>query len=104
MADTIIRDRDMRVVRRTRNLRAILEHSRDHAVERLDVYPGPHGTGQLGVAWADGSTTIVDFASINVLREWIARRRCFKHASVHNHDKPGIPPHGCGHMQGRGAA
>lgn len=76
----VIRDGDFKTVMRSYNLTAILRYSREHVVTRVDCF-GPHkdGSGQLGVAWADGATTIAPFASYKVMREWVKARRCFKH-------------------------
>lgn len=81
MPDIVIRDADFRVAHRSRNLRGILDYSRNHVVTRIDCY-GPHanGTGTLGIAWADGATCITDFADYAVMVQWVkARRRMSGH-------------------------
>jgi hypothetical protein len=80
MPDVVIRGADFRVASRSRNLRGILTYSREHVVTRVDLF-GPHssGTGTLGLAWADGATCITDFADYTVMREWVAKRRIFRH-------------------------
>lgn len=66
-----IYDRDLKAVRRSRNLRGIIEYP--SSVERVDVW-----TSQLGVTWTDGSSTIIDFADHGVLLDWIKARRMFR--------------------------
>lgn len=72
-------DKDLNVVRRSRNLRAILEHARNRLVERIDLYRNSTGHGgQLGITWQDGSSVITDFACFTVMQDWVKARVWFK--------------------------
>jgi hypothetical protein len=74
----IIRDINGRSVRRSKNLRGILEYCRTCQVERVDLFgPNRDGEGVLGVTWADGSTCVTDFASYRLMAEWAKARRAF---------------------------
>ena len=79
-----IRDKDFRVVARSHNLRGILDYSRDHPVERVDLFPATNGNpaGTLGVTWTNGATTVADFASYSVMKKWVKARRCFRGAQI----------------------
>jgi hypothetical protein len=77
-----IRDRDMRIVSTSRNLRGILGFSRTHVVERIDIWPGAAGGAQLGITWMDGASCITDFASFTLCKDWVSRRRVFFGAQV----------------------
>lgn len=82
---TIIRDTAGAVVMRSHNLRAILDYSRGSCVsiERADLFPHKHGQGgTLGVSWNTGASCLVDFASYDVMREWVRARRIFKGAEI----------------------
>lgn len=83
MPNVIIRDADGHVVSRSRNLRGILEYSRRVPVERIDIWRNPDETAQLGITWTNGSSTITDFASFNVCKQWCASRRNFSGAPIH---------------------
>lgn len=90
----IIRDRDMRVVRASRTTTAIVEHNRESAVERVDLWPAPFGGGgQLGVTWADGSSMICDWPSLEVCLVWCRRQAAFNgRITVHTpRGSPGNP-------------
>ncbi len=74
-----IRDRDMKLIRNSRNLRGVLEHSKRHEVVRIDLWrhrhDAPDGSVQIGMEWDDGSSTIFEFASYAVACKWFAVRR-----------------------------
>lgn len=79
----VIRDIDFQVASRSRNLRGILEYSRRHPVERVDIWEARGGAAQLGIAWSNGSTCVTDFASFEVCKRWCAARRNFPPARIH---------------------
>lgn len=76
----IIRNAEFRIVAQSRNLRGIIDYSRSHAIERIDLYKGP----QLGISWVDGASCITDFADVTVMHKWIER---FKGVPIHDHTK-----------------
>ena len=79
----VIRDAEFYVVSTTKNLRGIIEYSRRHRVERVDIWPGKDGGAQLGITWSDDASTITDFVDSTVCREWCAKRRNFPPAKEH---------------------
>lgn len=83
MTYCVIRDADFRVVKKSQNLRGILDYSRDHAVERVDLYDSER---LLGVTWTNGASTVVRFADAKVLRRWAEARKCFRGAAFKYHD------------------
>ena len=87
MNTVVIRDVDFKPVRASRNLRGIMEYTRKHAVQRVDIWPGKDGGAQLGIAWLDGASCITDFASAHVCKQWCAARRAFPAATIHGETK-----------------
>ena len=79
-----IRDRDFRIVSSSRNLRGIIDYSRRHIVERVDIWPHASGTAQLGITWTNGASVITDFQSSTVCEQWCASRRRFPAAVIHS--------------------
>lgn len=77
----IIRDQEGTVVSRSKNLRGIRDYSRHNEVERIDLYPGP----QMGVAWRNGSTSIMDWADPAVMQQWAKRFSHHVNAPIHQH-------------------
>ena len=82
MTYCVIRDVDSRPVKRSSSLRGIIDYSRNHAVERVDLYDSAR---LLGVTWANGASTVVPFADAKVLRRWAEARKCFKGATFNYH-------------------
>lgn len=79
----IIRDKDMKVVSRSNNLRGILDYSRRNTVERVDIWPNPNGA-QFGIAWTDGSSCIDDFADAKVCAQFFRHRlETFRWVKIH---------------------
>jgi len=82
MTYCVIRDAGLRVVKKSQNLRGILDYSRAHTVERVDLY----GSSRLlGVTWTNGASTVVRFADAKVMRRWVEARKCFKGATINYH-------------------
>ena len=77
-------DKDLRCVSNSKNLLGIIEYTRAHAVERVDIWPRKDGEALVGIAWENGSTTTVDFASFVVAKEFFKSRRRFGHPIIHN--------------------
>lgn len=92
----VIRDSEMRVISRCRNLRAMRERSRQIKIDRIDVWLGPNGSAQVGMVWVDGSSTIHDWASAQVAQLFFAKRvkrgwpKPFVHGLV---DRPAVVNH-----------
>lgn len=85
----VIRDAAFNVVSKTKNLRGILDYSRTHRVDRIDFWEeGVKGTGQLGITWVNGSSTITDFADAGVMRRWVRGRRVFAAITPVEHGSP----------------
>lgn len=84
----VIYSREGRVVRRSRNLRGLLEHVRLHAVDRVGLSRNRERNafggmgGVLRVHFANGDHCTTDFASYDVMREWVTKRRNLRGVSV----------------------
>lgn len=73
-----IRDTDFRVVATSRNLRGLLTYARKSPVTRVDLYenrPGATWGAQFGVTFADGASSISDFAQFSILVNWVETRK-----------------------------
>ena len=78
MNEVRIRNAEGDIIRRSKNLRAIIEHNRKVVVASVHLFPAMIGTGGLlGVTWIDGSDTITDFASYTVMLAWVKARKAF---------------------------
>ena len=79
----VIRDSAGRPVKRSENLRGILDYTNQRGVwvERLDLFgPNKQGGGTLGVTWNTGATTLADFADFSVMEDWVKQRAKGKRA------------------------
>jgi len=63
------------VIRRSRNLRGILDHARRTWIEEASAAPAQEGKGILSVTFGDRSTCTTEFASYEVLCWWLRSRR-----------------------------
>lgn len=70
-----IYDSHGQVIRRSRNLRGILDHARRTWIEEASASPAQEGKGILSVSFGDGSTCRTEFASYEVLCWWLRSRR-----------------------------
>lgn len=80
-----IKDRAGQVVKRSKNLRGILDYSsRCTFVRVLRVIASrkPNGAGLLRVEWSNDVFVEADFACYRVLCHWINARRVFAGATV----------------------
>lgn len=78
MTYCVIRDADFRIVKKSSNLRGIIEYSRRAPVKTVMLF---HAAPALGVVWGDGAATLVRFADATVMRQWAEARQCFKGAT-----------------------
>ena len=69
--DATLRDAEWRVAARGPALREITRYCERSPVHRVDVWPGANGAAQMGVAWVDGTTTIVDWRGQLTCLEWL---------------------------------
>ncbi len=63
------------VIRRSRNLRGIFAHARRTWIEKASASPMQAGQGLLQVTFGDGCTCRTEFASYQVLCDWLRNRR-----------------------------
>ena len=82
MTYCVIHDAGLRVVKKSQNLRGILDYSRAHTVEGVDLYESAR---LLGVTWTNGASTVVRFADAKVMRRWAEARKCFQGATFNYH-------------------
>ena len=78
-----IYDASLRAVNRSQNLRGILDYTRTHTVDRLDLWP-KNDKCQVGITWANGSSTCFDFASFTVCKRFFESRKQFGAPVIHN--------------------
>ena len=88
-----VRDAEGKVVMAGRNLGCILRYMRSplRRATRVDIWENKDGSAQLGVCFADGATTITDFNSFAVCKQWVASRKGMAGADVHIHTREGVP-------------
>lgn len=81
-----IHDIDGNIIGRSRNLRNILDRSRDVGVASV-VIRGPFregGAGNLTVYFLDGTRGYSRFESWDVMRDWVRTRKNFQGAQLFN--------------------
>lgn len=72
-----------KVIRRSRNLRGVLEYPRHFSryVQRVSIEPHSNG-GRLSVFYADGAFASADLADFAVLQDWLRSRRSWYGAEL----------------------
>jgi hypothetical protein len=71
---------DGKPVSRSRNLRGIITYAGKVGVKHVATKALPDGRGVLSIRFEDGATVSTEFASADVLRDWVKRRRGWPHA------------------------
>jgi len=71
-------------IRRSKNLRGIIDYARCSPVAKVDGIFDPENEvrGILAVEYSDGCTSTASFASYNIMVDWIRNRRIFRNARV----------------------
>lgn len=67
------RDRDGKVIHKSRNLRGIRVYVRLCRVKAIDITQFTTPDGKLSILFVDGSSYETNFASFNVLKGFVAR-------------------------------
>jgi hypothetical protein len=68
-------------IRKSQNLRAITEHNRRQTVD-VALLSRYGQAGVLTVQWVNGDACHTQFASFQVMQDWVSRRRAFKGATI----------------------
>ncbi len=72
----VVRDRDGKVIQKSKNLAGIRAYVRKHAANAIDISEiAPLGGGKLCLLFEDGSSYETNFASFTVLKGFVARWR-----------------------------
>ena len=74
----VIRGTDRKIVKTFESLHGILEYSRDHAVELVELCEHER---VLRVTWKNGSTTTIRSADAKRMRRWVLAQKAFKGAT-----------------------
>lgn len=85
-----IQDAAGKTIHTSQNLRGLNEHMRRALVQEVHIRPLAIGGGRLSVIFVNGDSCAVEFASYEVLRHWIARKKWLQ----------GVPLWVCGHRSG----
>jgi hypothetical protein len=75
-------EKNGQIVKRSRNLRGIVDYSRVSVPARVELIPVGKSSGSLRVIFADGASTRVNFASYSIMVDWVRNRRCMRHANI----------------------
>lgn len=82
-----------KVMRRSANLRGILDFSRIHIIEQIGIRRMEDGTGMLYMRWDIGpsghATAITEFADYSILKDWVRTRLNFQGAPLTVNDRSG---------------
>ncbi len=73
-----------KAIRRSKNLRGIIDYSRVSQVVKVDGIFDPENEvrGILTVKYSDGCTSTASFASYHIMVDWVRNRRIFRNARV----------------------
>jgi len=73
-----------KVIRRSKNLRGIIDYARCSPVAKVDGVFDPDNEvrGILTVEYSDGCTSKASFASYHIMVDWVRNRRIFRDALV----------------------
>jgi hypothetical protein len=75
-----IRKKDFTVALRGPAMVAVRAWTATHAVKRVDIWPGRLDTGQVGIVWDDGSSTIFDTLALAATRAALEGLGCLQPA------------------------
>ena len=64
-----------RIVRKSKNLRGILDYSRSCSVVRVELTKLPDDAGSMLVIFHNGATSRANFASFSIMQRWVDSRR-----------------------------
>ena len=80
-----IHDSDNKAIRKSRNLRGLLDYAREHSICRLSIYERNEETetsAYIYVGFTNGAWCCVNFADYRVLRMWVSARRVLRGAPL----------------------
>lgn len=75
-------EKNGRIIRRSKNLRGIIDYARTSPASRVELTPQGVTRGRVRVIYADGAVTSAQFNSYRIAVDWVRRRRIFGAASV----------------------
>jgi len=86
---TFIIDKNEKIIRRSKNLRGIIDYARVSKVVKLESKKTPDNyyRGLLKVFFDDGCYSIANFACYHIMIDWVRNRRIFKNAHHVMHDE-----------------
>lgn len=68
------------LIRKSKNLRGMLEYARISKVSRVELSPAGKLNGRLRVVYANGATSSAHFASYHIMVDWVRNRRSWRGA------------------------
>lgn len=76
------------IIRRSRNLRGMLDYARTSLVAAVETMrdPANNTRGILAVTYADGATCRASFASFNIMIDFVRNRRTWRGAKITHKD------------------
>jgi hypothetical protein len=81
MYTVFIFNSDNKIVRKSQNLRAIVEHNRFNCVDKCTVYELPGGEAIVNVLWTNGDECHVKFADYIVAQNWASKNKGIKYGN-----------------------
>lgn len=84
----LIRDRDGNVIQRSRNLAGIRRYVGKHIIKTLDVSTVGYDEGKLSILFDDGASFEANFASYDVLTDFVRRWRNVRGATLTVNGQP----------------
>jgi len=85
------------IIRKSKNLRGMLDYARVSPVKRIELTPQGKVNGRLRVIYNDGAVTSSNFANFHIMVDFVRNRRTWQNAELVNYGenmgyltKPGI--------------
>ena len=75
-------EKNGQIIRKSRNLRGIVDYSRISKPARIELTPQGKCNGRLRVIYKDGATTSAHFASYHIAVDWVRNRRTWRGANI----------------------
>ena len=93
----LIIEKNGQIIRKSINLRGMLDYARISPVKRVELTPLDKASGRLRVIYDDGAVTSAHFASFKIMVDFVRNRRTWRCAEIVNYGenmgyltKPGI--------------
>ena len=79
-------EKNGQIIKSSRNLRGILDYARISTPKRIEL-TNQATMGRMRIIFSDGASASADFASFNVMVDWVKNRRSWPQSAVINYSE-----------------